>query len=313
MSDVANQDAPVSAAQPAQGLVTNLLKQAGGGHRALFDQVLVPLQPKGKNPPFFCVHGDSGRSIFFSLARNLGKEQPFYAVQSVGLDGKARLLLTLHEMAARYIQEIRQVQPNGPYLLGGFCMGGAVALEMAQQLQGQGEKVALVAMLDTHAPWIVHGTENASPYSLGTRLKEHWENFKRLPRKELPHYFGLRVEHVNFIIKRQLWELAYALCRLTGRPLPKFLQDMKSINTHAFLEYKAKPYAGKITLLNTDGTVKRFNDPKLGWSGVPQAIEVRIIPGLHDTIMSEANVKGYAQELKQCIAEALRGDCASGQ
>src|SRR5690348_7576994 len=77
-------DQPKPSTSP--GLVTGLLKQ-GKSYRDLFDQVLVPLQTKGTKPPFFCMHGDTGRAIFFALAKRLGSDQPFYAVQCVGLDG----------------------------------------------------------------------------------------------------------------------------------------------------------------------------------------------------------------------------------
>lgn len=287
------------------GLVTGLLKQ-GKSLREMFDQVLVPLQVKGTKPPFFCMHGDTGRAIFFALAKRLGADQPFYAVQCVGLDGKAAPLTSMETMAAHYVDEIRKVQPTGPYLLGGFCMGGALALEMAQQLRVAGEKVALVAMLDTHAPWMVRSTQEASPYSLSTRLKNHYQNLRKMPRKEIREYLGMRVENVGFIIKRQLWELAYRLYKLTSRPLPRFLWDIESVNTHAFLEYRAKPYDGKVVMLVTDGTVSRFNCEHLGWSHVPKdRLDIRRVPGLHDTIMNEPHVKPYAAALKAAITEAL--------
>ena len=296
-------DQPTASTSP--GLVTNLLKQ-GKSYRELFDQVLVPLQPKGTKPPFFCMHGDTGRAIFFALAKRLGSDQPFYAVQCIGLDGKTAPLTKMEEMATHYIQQIRTVQPAGPYLLGGFCMGGALALEMAQQLQAEGEKVALVAMLDTHAPWMVRSTEAASPYGLSTRLKDHYNNLRNMPRKEVRKYLGMRVENVWFIIKRQLWEMGYRVHKLTNRPLPQYLWDIESVNTHAFLEYKAKPYSGKMVMLVTDGSVSRFNCEHLGWAHVPKdGLEIKRVPGLHDTIMCEPHVKPYAAALKAAISEAL--------
>jgi len=305
---VGNQEQPNSdqpKTKESSGLVTNLLKQ-GKGYRELFDQVLVPLHARGTKPPFFCMHGDTGRAIFFAMAKRLGSDQPFYAVQCIGLDGKTAPLTNLKEMAELYIKEIRTVQPTGPYLLGGFCMGGAVALEMAQQLQAQGEKVALVAMLDTHAPWMVRSTKEASPYGLRTRLKDHYNNLRKMPRKEMRKYLAMRVENVGFIVKRQLWELAYRVHRRSKRPLPKFLWDMESVNTHAFLEYKAKPYSGKVVMLVTEGSVSRFNCDHLGWAHIPKdGLEVRRVPGLHDTIMNEPHIKPYAAALKQSIAEAL--------
>lgn len=300
-----NNDQP--ATKQSAGLVSDLLKQ-GKSYRKLFDQVLVPLQTKGTKPPFFCMHGDTGRAIFFALARRLGSDQPFYAVQCLGLDGTAAPLTTMEAMAALYITEIRKVQATGPYLLGGFCMGGALALETALQLQAAGEKVALVAMLDTHAPWMVRSTKEASPYSLNTRLKDHYQNLRSMPRGEVRKYLAMRVENVGFIIKRHLWELAYRIHKLADRPLPPLLWDIESVNTHAFLEYSAKPYDGKVVMLVTDGTVSRFNCEHLGWEHVPKdGLEIRRVPGLHDTIMNEPHVKPYAAELKAAITEALEG------
>lgn len=294
-----------AAAKGSPGLVTSLLKQ-GKSLREMMDQMLVPLQTKGTKPPFFCMHGDTGRAIFFALAKRLGSDQPFYAVQCVGLDGKTAPLTDLVEMASLYVKEIREVQPTGPYLLGGFCMGGALALEMAQQLQAQGETVALVALLDTHSPWIVHGTNESSPYGLTTRLKDHYNNLRKMPRKEMRKYLAMRLENVAFIIKRQLWELGYRVHKLTKGPLPKYLWDIESVNTHAFLNYKAKPYSGKMVMLITEGSVARFNCDHMGWAHIPvNGLEVRRVPGLHDTIMNEPHVKPYAAALKAAIAEAL--------
>ncbi len=294
-----------SPAKPSTGLVSDLLKQ-GKSYRELFDQVIVPLQTKGAKPPFFCMHGDTGRAIFFALAKRLGSDQPFYAVQCVGLDGKTAPLTTMQTMAAHYISEIRKLQPTGPYLLGGFCMGGALALEMAQQLQAAGEKVALVAMLDTHAPWMVRSTSEASPYSLTTRLEDHYQNLRKMPRNEVRKYLAMRLDNVGFIIKRQLWELAYRVYKHRQGPLPKFLWDIESVNTHAFLEYQATPYDGKIVMLVTDGTVNRFNCEHIGWADVPkQGLEIRRVAGLHDTIMNEPHIKPYAAALKAAIGEAL--------
>jgi aspartate racemase len=222
------------------------------------------------------------------------------------LDGKTAPLTTMKTMAARYVSEIRKVQPTGPYLLGGFCMGGALALEMAQQLQAAGEKVALIAMLDTHAPWMVRSTSEASPYGLTTRLKDHYQNLRKMPRNEVRKYLAMRLENVGFIVKRQLWEVAYRFYNRGKRPLPKFLWDIESINTHAFLEYTATPYDGKIVMLVTDGTVNRFNCEHLGWEHVPKdGLEIRRVAGLHDTIMNEPHIKPYAAALKAAIAEAL--------
>jgi phthiocerol/phenolphthiocerol synthesis type-I polyketide synthase E len=111
---------------------------------------LVPIQPNGSRPPLFFFHGAGGTVLTYrKLSTCLGADQPFYGLQCQGLDGQLPLLTTVEEMAALYVRHIRSVQPHGPYFLGGYCMGGTLAYEAAQQLYAAGEPVALLALLDT--------------------------------------------------------------------------------------------------------------------------------------------------------------------
>src|SRR5207245_6313728 len=112
---------------------------------------LVSIQPNGDRPPLFCIHGESGNLLMYrSLARCFGPDQPVYGLKPQGLDGKHAPLTTIEDMAARYIKEIQVIQPAGPYFLAGYCMGGTIAFEMAQQLRWQGQRVDLLALLDTY-------------------------------------------------------------------------------------------------------------------------------------------------------------------
>src|SRR4030095_6864448 len=108
---------------------------------------LVPIQPNGSKPPLFCIHAGGGHVLFYrDLARRLGSDQPFYGIQARRLRGRQVAHSSVEEMAAHYIEEMRTVQPNGPYYLGGSSFGGLVAFEMARQLDAQGAEVALVAL-----------------------------------------------------------------------------------------------------------------------------------------------------------------------
>jgi thioesterase domain-containing protein len=99
--------------------------------------------------PFFCVHGGTGNVASFpKLARGLGQDQPFYGLQWDGLR-ELKGTTTIAAMASRYLIDVRSVQPRGPYLLGGQCIGGLIAQEMARQLLAQGEQVSLVVMYDS--------------------------------------------------------------------------------------------------------------------------------------------------------------------
>ena len=118
-------------------------------------QCLVPIQPNGVRTPFFCVHAVGGNVLSLrELAHKLGEDQPFYALQSQGLNGQDTVPKSVEEMAAYYLDEIRTIQPHGPYLLGGQSSGGFVAFEMAQQLLTRGETIGLLAMIDTCAPML---------------------------------------------------------------------------------------------------------------------------------------------------------------
>jgi amino acid adenylation domain-containing protein len=121
---------------------------AAGGWRESWEP-LVPLKASGDLPPFFCVTAGDGNAVgFAALARRLSERQPFYALQVPGLDGRCRIPATVEAMAERYLREVRRVAPDGPFLLGGRCLGTKVALEMAQRLVAAGERVPLLAILD---------------------------------------------------------------------------------------------------------------------------------------------------------------------
>ena len=111
---------------------------------------IVAVQPQGSHPPFFCVHGGFGGILFYGeLARCLGTEQPLYGLQAEGLDGRPINHSTIPSMAAYYVRQMRQVQPQGPYFLGGYSFGGVVAFEMAHQLFAVDQEVALLVLFDS--------------------------------------------------------------------------------------------------------------------------------------------------------------------
>ncbi len=114
---------------------------------------LVTLTATGSRPPLFFVTAGDGNSVGYgALARNLGPDQPFYGLQPRGIDGGAPLHSSVESMAAHYLRAIRRVQPHGPYLLGGRCLGSLVAYEMARRLRAKGQEVAMLAVLDSSGP-----------------------------------------------------------------------------------------------------------------------------------------------------------------
>jgi thioesterase domain-containing protein len=109
----------------------------------------VAIRPGGSLPAIFAVPGVFGNVVGFAdLARELGADQPFYGLQSVGLDGKERPIEAIEEMAQLYVNEIRSVQARGPYALIGACFGATVAYEIARQLLKDGEAIAFLGLFD---------------------------------------------------------------------------------------------------------------------------------------------------------------------
>jgi amino acid adenylation domain-containing protein len=112
--------------------------------------VLLPIRPAGTRPPIFCFHPAGGASwCYMPLARHVPPEIPLYGLQSPGLDGTGELPGSVRQLAGIYLEQIRAVQPSGPYHLLGWSLGGLVAHEIAVQLRAAGEQVALIIM-DTY-------------------------------------------------------------------------------------------------------------------------------------------------------------------
>ena len=132
---------------PTIELLASLLRREGASSTSA---PLVAIQPKGSSTPLFFAHPAGGSvAAYFALARALGTERPFYALDGTQRESERR---EIESLAASYVDAIRSVQPHGPYLLGGWSTGGVVAFEMARQLRALNEEVALVALLDSVPP-----------------------------------------------------------------------------------------------------------------------------------------------------------------
>ncbi|KAG0314142.1 hypothetical protein BG000_005641 [Podila horticola] len=114
--------------------------------------VLLPLKTRGNRSPLFCIHPGLGMSWSYrGLVPHLHPEQPLYGLQARGLDGKTPLASSVEEMTLDYIDQIRKVQPHGPYHLLGWSFGGTVAHNMAVEFEKQGEQVSLLVIMDSLA------------------------------------------------------------------------------------------------------------------------------------------------------------------
>ncbi|KAG0195360.1 hypothetical protein BGX28_001591, partial [Mortierella sp. GBA30] len=129
------------------------LLSTGAVHAESYD-VLLPIKPHGTRPPLFCVHPGTGLSwCYTGLSTRLDPDQPLYGLQARGFIAGDKVAATFDEMVLDYIDQVRRVQPQGPYHVLGYSFGGLIANHMASHLEKQGERVALVALMDTPADY----------------------------------------------------------------------------------------------------------------------------------------------------------------
>ncbi len=252
---------------------------------------LVAIQPEGSRVPFFCVHGVGGNVVGFrDLARHMGPDQPFYALQPQGLDGKRPCISSVTEMAENYIKEIRRVQPEGPYRIGGYSFGGLVAYEMAQQLRAQDQEVSLLALLDTYP---------GKMESRGSQLR----NLRKLPLKAA----------LTFLVKKGSFVMMTLCKRLELQMLPKPLRNVRQACAKAAGDYTVQPYAGQVTLFRVkEKSVGSLNDPyAIWWRVAAGGVDLREISGDHLSLLKEPQVRLLAEELSDALGHsAIAGEGA---
>lgn len=252
---------------------------------------LVAVRSEGSQPPLFCIHGILGNVLnYVPLAKALGEDQPFYGLQAVGLDGTTLPLQSIPEMAARYLAEVRKLQPHGPYFLGGYSMGGMIAYEMTRQLRAQGERTGLLALFDTYGPGFrrfdMPGWERI------TRYREQWE--ERLQRARRLNFAA----QLAWLGRALAWRIGAVLDRVRilfsralRRPLPHVLleREIKRAHARAHTRYVPQPSDVPAALFRAAKQPPETADSStLGWEEIIAGdIEVVATPGDHYTILKQ--------------------------
>jgi amino acid adenylation domain-containing protein len=258
--------------------------------------LLVPIQTKGDKLPLFCIHAADGNIIVYrNLVPYLGSEQPIYGLQPQGGDGKQPLHTQIEDMAAAYIQEIRSVQPKGPYLLSGHSSGGIIAFEMARQLQKQGETIGMLALFDSYSPIYFF------PPSFPKWLALHCSNLLRLKPREKLNYLRTAIQE-RLERVRQRFERSDASSLLTTENPDTITNAIFTTQKQAVINYAPPVYSGKVILFRSEESPWwTGNNPYLGWRElVAGELEVHNIPGDHYNI-TRANVQDLGEKLKDCL------------
>ncbi|WP_204152240.1 HAD-IIIC family phosphatase [Leptolyngbya sp. CCY15150] len=289
---------------------------------------LILLQSGDASPPLFLIHDGDGETLLY---RNLAKRlapRPVYGIQPLSRPGFPILHTRIQDMAAYYIQQIRQVQPEGPYLLGGMCAGGVLSFEIACQLEAQGQTVALVALMDAA---YIHAQEKVGRIA-SQRLNRFTQALEEESRRPLhERLLGIAVKVVtkasNLVryetqsrIQKASDRLQFKLMRFyldRQAPLPKFLKGLpvRTVYLLSAEEYKPKKlYQGELLLLrattgegDNEPHICRFVDNLLGWGDLTaQDVKVYDVAGGHASMLQEPAVEDMTQRIHSYIEQTLQ-------
>jgi aspartate racemase len=278
---------------------------------------LCALQTHGSKPPFFWIHGEISNAF---LPRYLAPDQPVYALMHQSEDGTPARFTTVESIASAYLREIRAVQPTGPYFLGGFCFGGLVAFEIAQQLKAAGDEVGLLAFFEPRlsrangSTRIVSVSSSPSIPSRTGLLEDglrHLRVARRLRGGDRVAYIWPRLRSGIMQALFRSRPANYArnvICLMyhrLGLPLPYSLRSfyLLRIYRQATRQYELRKYPGSLDLFLHPATPEEGSPHS--WSSIASGnVEVHELPEGHEEILKEPYVRIWADSLKACLSRA---------
>ena len=252
------------------------------------DSIVIAQREAGARTPLFFVPVDP------PLLKLLDPHTPLYGFPDPMPVAANDAKTYVYSLAKYYIEELRKVQPRGPYRLGGYCFGGLVAYEMAQQISRSGERVELLALVETPAPGPVHDWV-AKAKSLSIHV-ERWASRCRSPRR---FYWWAR-HALGSIVRPQRDGQSR---RTAWFPDAPYDDATKQRIKTALMTYTPKPYDGAVTLFftQTGSMIRSPLAPKGGWGRMPVAgTDVHTVPGTHGTVYQQAT---FADALNEVLEE----------
>jgi len=290
-----------SAAAPGAGAPANAAPEA-----AEWSPMVRICAGRPERAPLFCIHGAGGNVLNFKpLSVALGPDQPVYALQAQGVDGRLEPLDSIEAMAAQYVRAIREVEPSGPYRLIGYSAGGLIAFEVAQQLRQGGAEVSLLGMLDSISP-----TRRGKKISLLKKawLMRHWSLGYILERKQqLRRIRRLELDHEQALARRA-----------PGETMAPELFGYRLFNQLAAAaeRYRPQPYSGPVMVFRATqkAEIPFLNaGSRLGWEDLVRGpIRVVDIPSSHDTLLNDPGLQSVAQALERELARSALAPVAQG-
>jgi len=275
---------------------------------------LLAVQTSGSRPPLFVVHDGTGSiGVGREMAAQLGPDQPLYGIRAEGLNGQPLRASSIQELATTYIERIKELYAEGPYILYGASLGGVIAMEMARQLTSAGSEVPLVILGDAPAPVeSVRAQRAQRRRPFGRRVAARLREVSETPLNERPgrvlwfakRQLAHRLERLGSEARRVRKEerlLRRALAR--GEPIPAAARGRYALRLYGALmdgHVARPPFPERVLLLRTGGPREL---PDRGWGElVGDQLQIVDVPGIHPDLGREAS-SAYVGPV---LAEALR-------
>lgn len=258
---------------------------------------LTPLQPAGDQRPFFAVPGHNGDVFCFApLARHITMDQPIYGLQPPGVDGQQPPLKRVEELAAHFVKDIRLFQPEGPYRIGGYCLGGVIAFEIAQQLHAQGQQIEKLVLFGSPSPTSFRLSQRI--YSAAFQFAQKLVRHGRILKTMSPLRWRQYISEKNW--QRQEEQKQY----YRHNPHRRQVEDA---TVNAVRQYKAHVYPGRITLfLSSEHPVNLTTDRLLDWrSFTAGGLDIHAGPADcdGDTMLLEPHAQVFAGLLQTSLRQ----------
>jgi thioesterase domain-containing protein len=252
--------------------------------------------------------------LYGSLPDAIGSDYPFYGLRE--LDGEETL--TPEARAASYVKAIRSIQPYGPYYLGGWCAAGPITIEVGRQLVESGQQVGLVTLFDSWHPGYAESLKieqkAAGLATLSAKLRRRYR-FHRERMRNQTTASGLiylrtvalnKLRSIRDTVYSKHWSTTTRIFKVFGLALPDFMHNLTQTTLMSLQQYEPQPFSGNVLLMRaTKAPDIPGADSTCGWNRVVKGnIDVRWVPGDHETMFLEPNLEIVGKTLQESLERA---------
>jgi amino acid adenylation domain-containing protein len=264
-------------------------------------EALVPIKTTGSKDPVYLIHGAGLNVLLFkAISKYMDPEQPVYGLQAIGLNRPSQLFFTVEEIAAVYISEIMKVNPEGPYCLAGYSMGGFIAYEMAKQLTEMGKTIKFLGMLDTYA-----GNTAATEDTPNKLSKKFRRQFSKIPffTKSFLNNPKEAIDYQLQVIRTKLGRFSSNVAEPGIEHFTPYEKEIYDSYDFAHEHYTLVPAEIKISLFNVRKRLYYLDDlVYLGWDKLAKkGVEIHGVPGDHKTFLYPPNDIEFAHILQAAL------------